>query len=157
MMPVTGCSSSAGACTAPVRLLAVGERHPRLDVGDVPDALGRHRGVTRMPTRIASAAPQSTHVQQRGVGAVGADQRERERLRSSGCLPGARLRDPGAGLTAPRGPTSTIRRRRDSALGRRVVLGRRHQHAPSAVRTPTIRPSRSPVKKRPMTGPTERV
>ena len=40
-MPVTGCSSSAGTCSgAGSRLFAVAERHPRLDVGDVADALG---------------------------------------------------------------------------------------------------------------------
>ncbi len=80
-MPVTGCSSSAGTCS--VRrfgLLAVAERDPRLDVGDVTGALGlpARRDAQADADRVGAAAVD--HVQQRGVGAVGADQRERERL-----------------------------------------------------------------------------
>ena len=41
-------------------LLTVAERDPRLDVGDVPGALGAPTGATRMPIVIASGPPQST-------------------------------------------------------------------------------------------------
>ena len=59
-----------------------------------------------MPIRIASGPLQSTMCEHRGVGAVGADQRERERLGRAGACPGRGFATHVNVCTVPRGPTS---------------------------------------------------
>ena len=95
-----------------------------------PVRSARHCGATRRadPDRVGAAAVDD--VQQRGVGAVGADQRERERLVER-VLAGTRLRDPRERLHGAARPDldPVVAVGGDRRAGRRVVLGRRHEDA----------------------------
>ena len=132
MMPVTGCSSSAGDVQRRgLRLLAVGERDPRLDVGDVAGALGAPaRRDARCRRAIASALPQSTTCSS-AVSAPSGRISANANGFVSGCLPARGSATHVNDCTRAGGPDldPVVAVGRDRLARRRVVLGRRHEHA----------------------------
>ncbi len=131
-MPVTGCSSSAGTCSVggSGSSPSPSGTHASMSVM-CPVRSARQRGATREPIADRVGAAAVDHVQHRGVGAVGPDQRERERLGRACACPARGSATHVNVCTVPRGPTS-IQWSPSGATGRarrRVVLGRRHEHA----------------------------
>ncbi len=137
-------------------LLAVAERDPRLDVGDRTGALGPPAG--RDPRADAdrvgdcrSRPRAAARCRRRRAGSA----RTRTACRDA-CLPARGCATQVNACTVPRGPTSIQWSPvgRDRGARRRVVLRRRHEHPPVGELAPRARrPSRNPVRKRPMTGP----
>ena len=127
-MPVTGPSSSATSARfgAGCGLLAVGERDPGLDVAHAADAIGApaRRDAHAGGHRVLRA--RVDHVHPRGVGAVGTDHRERERVIEH-VLVGPGLFDPRPRLHRAGRPD--LDEVADGIARDRVVLGRRHEHA----------------------------
>ena len=106
-MPVTGCSSSAGTCSgARLGLLAVAERHPRLDVGDVAGALGppARRDARADADRVGACRSRpraAARCRRRRAGSA----RTRTACRAGACRRAVRATHVNA-CTVPRGPTS---------------------------------------------------
>ena len=154
LMVVTGSVEVAGA--AAVAPEAASGTHASMSRG-LPTRSSRHRGTTRMPVCITCSVPASTTCTI-AVSAPSGRISANANGWSRGCF--------GRGseihvhvVTTPAGPTST-KSASDSPASSPVtgsysaggIITR-----PSASRTANRRPSRSPVRYRPMTGPTERV
>ena len=159
VMPVTGWSSTApapigaGVGSSP----SPSEYHDSMSVM-WPVRSARQRAVTRCPTAIASSVPQSTTCRiavSAPSGRISANANGFE----SGCLPGFGSATHVYAWTIPHGPTwiqwSPSGATAALVVGSYSVGGTSTR--PSASRTASMRPSRRPVRNRPMTGPTERV
>ena len=116
------------------------------------------RGATRAPTAIASALPQST-AWSSAVSAPSGRISANANGFVSGCLPARGSATHVYDCTRPAGPS--VSQWSPSGAIASLVVGSYSAGGtstrPSARRTPSMRPSRRPVKKRPITGPTERV
>ena len=132
------------------RLLA---GHERLDVGDVADALGLPAGRDAHAGRHRVDRAGVDRVQERGVGAVELDQRERERLVERVLL--GRRRDPRPRLDGAGGADV------DEVVGELLAgVGiplERRAITRSPLRMPMIRWSVSAVMNAPTTGPSDRL
>src|SRR6478752_5518653 len=151
VMPVTGSPSSADGAD-----------------GSSPSAIGTHasrsvtyptrsafqRGITRMPTLISSGEPTSTTCT---IGTSAPSGRTSANANGfvRWCLPATGSATHVHASTTPAGPTSTNSSSASPVPGSYSVGGTITR--PSAVRTPTMRPDRSPVKYRESAVPTERV
>ena len=114
-----------------------------------------HRGATRMPVAMASIESGIHHVHQGRVGAVQADQGERERVVAAGAA-GRRARPSSMMSTVPAGPTST----RSSWTSSAPVSGSHSSGGHSTrspQRMPRIRCWAKPVRNAPITGPRDRL
>ena len=118
-----------------------------------PTRSAAHRIRTRMPV-LTSAGEATSSACSRGVSAPSRVTRANANGRSNGCAftgSGTQVHD----VTVPTDATSTKSVVASWVTGSNSSGGT--ATLPSEVRPPTTTPSRSPVKKRPMTGPVERV
>ena len=113
---------------------------------------GRNRTVTRSPLDRLSGPPLST-TWRRAVSAPSRRMSAQANGRCSGCL-GSGRETQAQDSTAPPGPTSTISPVSSPVVGSYSVGGTMTD--PPDPCTPNNFPSRSPVRKAPITGPTER-
>ena len=158
-MPVTGCSSSSGTRTGAAFGSSPSESSTHASMSVMcPVRSARQRGATRAPTVIASAVPQSTACNS-AVSAPSGRMSANANGFDNGCLPGFGSDTQVYVCTRPAGPTG-IQWSPSGAIASLVVgsySAGGTSTRPSARRTPSRRPSRRLVKKRPITGPTERV